>query len=67
MLEQRRKEAMTLQEAQGGASLLAGFVTPWATHDGSIHGELQPEGRLKKFMKDYPSHAGEGKNSDFFP
>lgn len=63
VLDQRHKE--TPQEAQGGVSLQAGFVTPWGTHDGAIHEELQPEGRLKKFMKDHPSHAGEGKNSEF--
>lgn len=33
------------QGAQSGASLLAGFAIPWATHARVIHEELQPEVR----------------------
>lgn len=44
-LEQMEKEAVTPQGAQSGASLLAGFAIPWATHARTIHEELQPEVR----------------------
>lgn len=46
MLEQRQKETLAPQEANSGVSFLEGFVAPWGTHAGAIHGELQPEGML---------------------
>jgi len=52
--------------AHAGAGLVAGLVTPWGTHAGAVHEELQPMGgtTLENFVEDCllweEPHSGAG-------